>query len=235
MLEVSGLTMAYGPISVVEDLHLEVGDGAIVAVVGRNGAGKSTTLNGITGVVRPLAGRITFQGKDLVGRSVSNIARRGIAYVPEGRGVLPGLSVLENLETAAFGHGLSRRAARIEISRAIGHFPVLESRVKQRAGSLSGGEQQMLAVSRALVSRPKLLLVDEPGIGLSPLLVSLLYESLVALNADEGLSVLLVEQYVHLALSHAHYAYVLEKGRVVLEGNAQDVSTSPELEKAYVG
>lgn len=235
MLEVSGLTMAYGPISVVEDLHLEVGDGAIVAVVGRNGAGKSTTLNGITGVVRPLAGRITFQGKDLVGRSVSNIARRGIAYVPEGRGVLPGLSVLENLETAAYGHGLSRRAARIEISRAIGHFPVLESRVKQRAGSLSGGEQQMLAVSRALVSRPKLLLVDEPGIGLSPLLVSLLYESLVALNADEGLSVLLVEQYVHLALSHAHYAYVLEKGRVVLEGNAQDVSTSPELEKAYVG
>lgn len=235
MLEVSGLTMAYGPISVVEDLHLEVGEGTIVAVVGRNGAGKSTTLNGITGVVRPLAGRITFQGKDLVGRSVSNIARRGIAYVPEGRGVLPGLSVLENLETAAYGHGLSRRAARVEISRAIGHFPVLESRVKQRAGSLSGGEQQMLAVSRALVSRPKLLLVDEPGIGLSPLLVSLLYESLVALNADEGLSVLLVEQYVHLALSHAHHAYVLEKGRVVLAGSAQDVSTSPELEKAYVG
>ena len=235
MLEVSGLTMAYGPISVVEDLHLEVGEGTIVAVVGRNGAGKSTTLNGITGVVRPLAGRITFQGKDLVGRSVSNIARRGIAYVPEGRGVLPGLSVLENLETAAYGHGLSQRAAHVEISRAMGHFPVLESRVKQRAGSLSGGEQQMLAVSRALVSRPKLLLVDEPGIGLSPLLVSLLYESLVALNANEGLSVLLVEQYVHLALSHAHYAYVLEKGRVVLEGNAHDVSTSPELEKAYVG
>jgi branched-chain amino acid transport system ATP-binding protein len=234
MLEVDELSMAYGPIEVVHKLCLTVGAGEIVTILGRNGAGKTTTLNGITGVVRPKSGQVVLDGKTLAKQKVSDIARLGVAYVPEGRGVFPSLTVAENLASAAYGHGLRRRAAVAEVRRAASYFPVLEERMKQRAGTMSGGEQQMLALARALVSRPRLLLIDEPGLGLAPLLVSRLYEHLVALNR-EGLSILLVEQYVDLAINTATRAYVLEKGRVAHQGACEAIKESKELVSAYIG
>jgi branched-chain amino acid transport system ATP-binding protein len=234
VLEVRDLCMAYGPIEVVHDLCLTVDDGEIVTILGRNGAGKTTTLNGISGVVKPKSGQITIDGKSLAKEKVSDIARLGVAYVPEGRGVFPSLTVSDNLLSAAYGHGLKRRTAVAEIKRAASYFPVLEERMKQRAGTMSGGEQQMLAVARALVSRPRLLLIDEPGLGLSPILVSRLYEHLVLLN-KEGLSILLVEQYVDLAINTATRAYVLEKGRVAHQGACGDIKASKELVSAYIG
>jgi len=234
MLEVQELSMAYGPIEVVHDLCLTVGDGEIVTILGRNGAGKTTTLNGIAGVVKPKSGQVTIDGKSLGKQKVSDISRLGVAYVPEGRGVFPSLTVSENLLSAAYGHALKRRAALAEIKRAASYFPVLEDRMKQRAGTMSGGEQQMLAVARALVSRPRLLLIDEPGLGLSPILVSRLYEHLVLLN-KEGLSILLVEQYVDLAINTATRAYVLEKGRVAHQGVCEEIKASKELVSAYIG
>ena len=234
MLEVSDLSMAYGPIEVVHNLCLTVGDGEIVTILGRNGAGKTTTLNGIAGIVKPKSGHVSLDGKSLAKQKVSGIARLGVAYVPEGRGVFPTLTVWENLASAAYGHGLGRRAAASEIKRAAAYFPVLEERMKQRAGTMSGGEQQMLALARALVSRPRLLLIDEPGLGLAPVLVSRLYENLVQLNKD-GLSILLVEQYVDLAINTAKRAYVLEKGRVADEGACEAIKASKELVSAYIG
>jgi branched-chain amino acid transport system ATP-binding protein len=234
VLEVRGLSMAYGPIEVVHDLSLTVGDGEIVTILGRNGAGKTTTLNGIAGIVKPKGGDVSLDGKSLAKQKVSGIARLGVAYVPEGRGVFPTLTVWENLASAAYGHGLGRSAAATEIRRAAAYFPVLEERMKQRAGTMSGGEQQMLALARALVSRPRLLLIDEPGLGLAPLLVSRLYENLVQLNRD-GLSILLVEQYVDLAINTANRAYVLEKGRVAHEGACEAIKESKELVSAYIG
>ena len=234
MLDVSELSISYGPIDVVHELCLTVGDGEIVTVLGRNGAGKTTTLNGITGVVKPKGGSVTFDGQSLTKHKISDIARLGVAYVPEGRGVFPSLTVWENLASAAYGHGLKRRAAAAEIERSAAYFPALESRMKQRAGTMSGGEQQMLALARALVSRPRLLLIDEPGLGLAPLLVSRLYEHLVRLNQD-GLSILLVEQYVDLAINTATRAYVLEKGRVAHQGACQEIKQSKELVSAYIG
>jgi branched-chain amino acid transport system ATP-binding protein len=234
VLEVQDLSMAYGPIEVVHELCLTVGDGEIVTILGRNGAGKTTTLNGIAGIVKPKSGQVTLDGKPLAKQKVSEIARLGVAYVPEGRGVFPSLTVSENLLSAAYGHGLGRRAALAETKRAAGYFPVLEERMKQRAGTMSGGEQQMLAVARALVSRPRMLLIDEPGLGLSPILVSRLYEHLVLLN-KEGLSILLVEQYVDLAINTAARAYVLEKGRVAHQGACKEIRESKELVSAYIG
>ena len=234
MLDVTDLSMAYGPIEVVHNLSLTVGDGEIVTILGRNGAGKTTTLNGIAGIVKPKSGQISLDGKSLAKQKVSGIARLGVAYVPEGRGVFPTLTVWENLASAAYGHGLGRRAAATEIKRAAAYFPVLEERMKQRAGTMSGGEQQMLALARALVSRPRLLLIDEPGLGLAPVLVSRLYENLVQLNQD-GLSILLVEQYVDLAINTAKRAYVLEKGRVAHEGACEAIKASKELVSAYIG
>jgi branched-chain amino acid transport system ATP-binding protein len=226
--------MAYGPIEVVHDLCLTVAEGEIVTILGRNGAGKTTTLNGIAGVVKPKSGQISIDGKPLAKQKVSDIARLGVGYVPEGRGVFPTLTVSENLLSAAYGHGLKRKAALAETKRAAAYFPVLEERLKQRAGTMSGGEQQMLAVARALVSRPRLLLIDEPGLGLSPILVSRLYEHLVLLN-KEGLSILLVEQYVDLAINTATRAYVLEKGRVAHQGACGEIKASKELVSAYIG
>jgi branched-chain amino acid transport system ATP-binding protein len=235
MLDVDELTMAYGPIEVVHDLSLHVDEGAIVTVLGRNGAGKTTTLNGIAGVLRPVSGDVRLSGTSIIKKSISEIARMGVAYVPEGRGVFPTLTVWENLAAAAYGHDLRGRAATAEIRRALDFMPALESRTKQRAGTMSGGEQQMLVLARALLSRPRLLLVDEPGLGLSPLLVSQVYEHLVRFNRDDGLSILLVEQYVDLAINTASHAFVLEKGRVAHSGACADLKQSKELVSAYVG
>jgi branched-chain amino acid transport system ATP-binding protein len=234
MLEVSNLVVSYGPIEVVHKLNLTVEEGEIVAILGRNGAGKSSTLNGIVGVVKPVSGDIAINGKSLRRASVGQISRSGVAYVPEGRGVLPGLTVWENLAVAAYGHGQTRRSTKVEIKRAASLFPALEPRMKQRAGTLSGGEQQMLVIARALIAKPKLLLVDEPGLGLSPIVVSMLYDLFVKLNQDEGLSILLVEQYVGIALRTARRAYVLEKGTTVHEGKCEDLRDA-EIVSAYVG
>lgn len=235
MLEVDQLTMAYGSIEVVHALSMTVDEGAIVTVLGRNGAGKTTTLNGIAGVLKPTSGDVRFGGQSLLKKSISAIARLGVAYVPEGRGVFPSLTVGENLAAAAFGHDIRGKNAQAEIKRAMSYFPALEPRFKQRAGTMSGGEQQMLVLARALLSRPRLLLVDEPGLGLSPLLVSQVYEHLVRFNREEGLSILLVEQYVDLAINTASHAYVLEKGRVAHSGACEDLKQSKELVAAYVG
>jgi branched-chain amino acid transport system ATP-binding protein len=234
MLEVSDLVVSYGPIEVVHSLNLTVDEGEIVAILGRNGAGKSSTLNGIVGVVKPVSGEIVMNGKSLRSSSIGQISRSGVAYVPEGRGVLPGLTVAENLAVAAYGHGQSRRSAKAEIHRAANWFPALESRMKQRAGTMSGGEQQMLVIARALVAKPKLLLVDEPGLGLSPIVVSMLYDLFVKLNREEGLSILLVEQYVGIALRTSRRAYILEKGTAVHEGKCEDLRDA-DIVSAYVG
>jgi len=235
VLEVTELTMAYGPIEVVHGLSFTVAAGEIVTILGRNGAGKTTTLNGVTGVLRPKSGDVKFDGKSIVKRRVGDIATRGVAYVPEGRGVFPTLTVWENMACAAYGHGMRRRAATAEINRAVEFFPALTSRLKQRAGTMSGGEQPMLVLARALVTRPQLLLVDEPGLGLSPLLVTQVYEHLVRFNRDDGMSILLVEQYVDLAVNTASRAYVLEKGSVAHQGECAQIRQSRELVSAYIG
>jgi len=235
LLELDQVSFNYGPITAVRDLSLDVEEGKIVALLGRNGAGKSTTLSGIAGLLKPRTGKISFEGNPLPRSQVSRVARMGVAYVPEGRGVLGGLTVEENLNAAAFGHGLDRREARIEIDRVLEHFPAISSRMNQRAGTMSGGEQQMMVLMRATLTRPRLLLVDEPGLGLAPIIVRAVYDQLIELNRDEGLSVLLVEQYVELAVETADQVYVLQKGELVHSGPCSDVEATTDLVATYVG
>lgn len=235
LLELEGVTLGYGPILAVRELHLAVDEGQTVALVGRNGAGKSTTLNGVAGLLKAQAGDIRFDGRSLKARRVSEIARMGLAYIPEGRGVLSGLTVEENLQAAAYGCGLGRQGASAEVSRTLHYFPELEAKLHQRAGTLSGGEQQMMVLMRALVSHPRLLLVDEPALGLAPIMVRRVYDHLVELRRDEGLSVLLVEQYVELAIDAADRVFVLQKGELVHEGPCDDVEATTDLVAAYVG
>jgi len=235
MFEIAGMSARYGSVDAVRNLSLAVPEGAVVALLGRNGAGKTTTLRVASGVVRPSQGEVRFCGERLEGLRPEEIARRGIAHVPEGRRVFPGLSVLENLAAGAYWRRLPRAEVRRESERVLEYLPALAAHRSQPAGSLSGGEAQMLALGRALVARPRLLMVDEPSLGLSPVVTEQLYERLAVLNREEGLTVLLVEQYVDLALEIASYAYVLEKGELVLQGPAQELQTHPEMVSAYVG
>lgn len=235
MFEIAGMSARYGSVDAVRNLSLTVPEGAVVALLGRNGAGKTTTLRVASGVVRPSQGEVRFCGERLDGLRPEEIARRGIAHVPEGRRVFPGLSVLENLAAGAYWRRLPRADVRRESERVLEYLPALAAHRHQPAGSLSGGEAQMLALGRALVARPRLLMVDEPSLGLSPVVTEQLYERLAVLNREEGLTVLLVEQYVDLALEIASYAYVLEKGELVLEGKAHELRTHPEMVSAYVG
>lgn len=235
MFEIVGMSARYGSVDAVRNLSLEVPEGAVVALLGRNGAGKTTTLRVASGVVRPSQGEVRFCGERLDGRRPEEIARRGIAHVPEGRRVFPGLSVQENLAAGAYWRRLPRAEVRRESDRVLDYLPALATHRHQPAGSLSGGEAQMLALGRALVARPRLLMVDEPSLGLSPVVTEQLYERLAVLNREEGLTVLLVEQYVDLALEIASYAYVLEKGELVLQGKAGELQTHPEMVSAYVG
>jgi len=235
LLELDQVSFNYGPITAVRDLSLKIDEGQIVALLGRNGAGKSTTLSGIAGLLKPRTGTINFEDHVLGRAHVSRIAKMGIAYVPEGRGVLGGMTVEENLNAAAYGHGLDRRQARAEIARVVEHFPAIASRMKQRAGTLSGGEQQMMVLMRATLTRPRLLLVDEPGLGLAPIIVRAVYDQLIELNRDEGLSVLLVEQYVELAIETADHVYVLQKGELVYTGPCTDVEGTTATVASFVG
>jgi branched-chain amino acid transport system ATP-binding protein len=237
-LTVEALTVDFGTVRAVDQVSLEAGAGEAVALLGANGAGKSSLLRAVAGATRPLQGRVLLDGHDLAGTVVYRRARAGVVLVPEGRGLLPRLSVTDNLRLAAFGIGLRRSGSvevRQRIEMALGTFPVLAQRTTQAAGTLSGGEQQMLVIARALMMKPKVLLLDEVSLGLAPTVVEQIYEILAGLVSD-GLSMIIVEQYANLALQMAHRAYVLRKGRVVFQSSGTDALANPAaLQEAYLG
>jgi len=233
MLVVENLFVNYNVIKALKDVSCRVEQGEIVALIGANGAGKTTTLNAISGIVPSTSGRITFQGKDITGTPPHQIVMQGISQVPEGRRVFANMTVLENLEMGAYTRNDSK-AIKEEIEHVFKRFPRLQERKKQLAKTLSGGEQQMLAMGRALMSRPKLLLLDEPSMGLAPMLVEQIFSIIKEINAT-GTTIMLVEQNANMALSIANRAYVLETGEVVLSGAAKQLAEDPEVRKAYLG
>jgi branched-chain amino acid transport system ATP-binding protein len=232
LLAVENLTLAYGGVHALRGVHVAVEDGAVVALLGANGAGKTSTLRAISGLTRPEAGTIVFDGTSIVGRRARDIVALGIVHVPEGRHLFPRMSVRENLELGAYLR--SDRATRSDMDRVFGHFPILAERQRQEAGSLSGGEQQMLAIGRALMARPRLLLLDEPSLGLSPVMVEEIAAIVGEINRA-GISVLLVEQNAEMALGVAASAYVLETGRVAASGTAAELLASDTIKRAYLG
>jgi branched-chain amino acid transport system ATP-binding protein len=232
VLEVTSLRAGYGAIEVLRGVDLAVAAGEIVALLGSNGAGKSTLNNNISGLYRPFGGTIRFDGADIAGAPSMRIVEAGLVQVPEGRRVFPNLSVRENLELGSYRRGRAARAKNLD--RVLSIFPRLGERLVQIAGTLSGGEQQMLAIGRGLMSEPKLLILDEPSLGLSPLLVEEVFALIGRLNRH-GLAILLVEQNVVQSLAIAHRAYVLENGRIALSGQAADLAQDPELRKSYLG
>jgi len=231
LLELEGVEARYGPIKALHGVSLAVGEGEVVALLGANGAGKTTTLRAVSGTVRR-AGRISFAGQTLERRPPEAVARAGIAHVPEGRGTFGELTVHENLRLGAWTR---RGRLRGEEERVLAHFPALAERTRQPAGTLSGGEQQMLALARALMARPRLLMLDEPSLGLAPLVVASIFAILRRLNEEEGLAVLLVEQNATLALEAASTAYVLEVGRVAVAGPAADLRADESVRRSYLG
>jgi branched-chain amino acid transport system ATP-binding protein len=232
LLEVSGLTARYGQVEVLHGVNFNVERGVVVVILGANGAGKTTTLRAICQMVTT-TGSISLEGKELTKEGTSDIVRLGVGHVPQGRGTLNDLSVEDNLLAGAYVR--RDRDVGDDIERWFGMFPRLGERRTQHAGSLSGGEQQMLAVARALMSRPKLLLLDEPSLGLAPLIVQDIFRVFGELNATEGTTMLIVEQNANIALDLAHRAYVLEAGETVLSGNADDLRNDAALRKAYLG
>jgi|SRR5579875_220030 len=234
MLRVNNLRTQYGPIVALRDVSIEVGDGQIVAVLGANGAGKTTLLRSISGVVRPAAGVIDYDGHHLQGLSAEKIVRLGLVQVPEGRQIFTQMTVLENLRLGAYTRRDSAGIA-ADLERMYSYFPVLERRRNQIAGTLSGGEQQMLAIARALMARPRMLLLDEPSLGLAPLIVRDIFQNIRAISEQEKVTVLLVEQDASAALSIADYAYVLETGRVVLADRAQELRQNEAVRRSYLG
>ena len=232
MLEIRQLRTGYGSVEILRGIDLDVGQGEIVAVLGSNGVGKSTLNNNISALYRPFAGSIRFQGQELIGLSSSDIVRRGVIHVPEGRRVFPNLNVLENLELGSLVRGKANRARNLE--KVVGIFPRLKERFTQSAGTLSGGEQQMLAIGRGLMSEPELLIMDEPSLGLSPLLVEEMFALIQRINR-EGQSILLMEQNAVQTLAIAHRGYIIENGRVAMQGAAAELARDPELRKNYLG
>lgn len=233
LLTIEHLDVYYGNLHALRRVSLDVEAGEIVSLIGANGAGKTTTLKAVSGVIPPRSGRILFDGKDLAGQKPHKIARMGISHVPEGRGVFANMTVRENLEMGAY----TRRPARVAadgIEKVFHLFPRLRDRSGQMAGTLSGGEQQMLAIGRAMVARPALMLLDEPSMGLSPLLVEEIFEMVRDVNRG-GTTILLVEQNAHMALSVAHRAYVLETGSMVLQGAPADLRKDFRVQAAYLG
>jgi branched-chain amino acid transport system ATP-binding protein len=234
MLSISNLHVAYDGLPVLHGVNLEVGTGEFVAVVGPNGAGKTTLFNTISGVVSPTSGRIEFDGVDLLAAPAPQRAHLGIAHVPEGRQVFPSLSVSENLEMGAYSD-FGRRDWLENRDKIYSWFPVLAERAGQAAGTLSGGEQQMLAIGRGLASAPKLLMLDEPSMGLAPAIVDEIFDRIIAIHTETELSVLLVEQRVAEALHFANRGYVLETGRVILEGDPETLKNDDRIRQAYLG
>jgi branched-chain amino acid transport system ATP-binding protein len=231
LLEVEGLHAAYGPVRVLDGVDFSVDEGQKVAVLGPNGAGKTTILRALCGMVRA-RGRAEFDGVSLVGGRTAEIARRGVGHVPEGRGTFGSLSVEENLRLGAY---VRRDGVQEDLERAYGWFPRLGERRRQTAGSLSGGEQQMLAVARALMLRPRLLMLDEPSLGIAPIIAKELYRVLVEICEEHGMTVLLVEQNAGLALDFVDHAYVLESGRIALSGEADRIKGDDEVRRSYLG
>ncbi|MEY2634247.1 MAG: hypothetical protein RIS75_187 [Actinomycetota bacterium] len=232
MLEVKDLSVAYGKIVAVKSLSLEVHEGEIVTLLGSNGAGKSTTLRAISGLLPPRSGSISFEGQSLVGVPGHEVVGRGICHSPEGRRIFGNMTVDENLALGAFLRN-DHAAITADRDHVLDLFPRLKERINQKAGTMSGGEQQMLAVARALMGRPRLLLLDEPSMGLAPNLVEEVFQKIVQINKD-GVTVLLVEQNANRALEIAHRGYVIKTGTVELSGNAADLSTNAEVEKLYL-
>jgi branched-chain amino acid transport system ATP-binding protein len=233
LLSIENLSVHYGAIQALHGVSIAVEPGEIVTLIGANGAGKSTTLRAVSGLIKASGGTITFDGKNLAGVAAHKILRLGMAQVPEGRGIFPNLTVDENLDLGAFARARGKELAS-DRERVFSLFPRLKERLVQRAGTLSGGEQQMLAIGRALLGRPRLLLLDEPSLGLAPQLVQTIFKIIREINAS-GTTIFLVEQNAHMALRVAHRAYVLEVGSVVMQGDAKTLAASDEVKKAYLG
>ncbi|HEY3424040.1 MAG TPA: ABC transporter ATP-binding protein [Negativicutes bacterium] len=232
MLQLKQLVASYGSINALKGIDLSVPQGSIVSLIGANGAGKTTTMKSIMGLLQPEAGQVTFLGQRINGMPVHKIVNRGISLVPEGRSILARMTVLENLEMGA----CQRNDGEIQkdMQKIFDRFPILQERKQQLGGTLSGGQQQMLAIGRALMARPKLLLLDEPSMGLAPLVVADIFRVIQEINS-EGTTILLVEQNVRQALKISHYAYVLEIGRIIFHGSAAEVANSPRVMEAYLG
>ena len=235
MLELINIHTFYGPIEALRGIDIEVKQGEIVSLIGNNGAGKSTTLMTISGVLRPEAGDIIFEGQSIRGIPPHRIVELGISQVPEGRRIFPRLTIKENLEMGAYTKfKVKSSKLKVQLDRIYDLFPVLKERQKQPGGTLSGGEQQMLAIARALMSNPKLLLLDEPSLGLAPIIVSKIFRTIKEIN-KEGVTVLLVEQNARAALKLSNKGYVLETGKIVLEGKGEDLLSNEQVKKAYLG
>ncbi len=233
MLKLEHLSVHYGAIEALKDVTLHVNEGEIVALIGANGSGKTTTLRTISGLIKKTSGDLIYEGKDLSKIPASNIVKQGLSHVPEGRRVFPRMSVYENLELGAITRN-DHEEVKKDFKKYFELFPRLYERKDQMAGTLSGGEQQMLAIARGLLSRPKLLLLDEPSMGLAPLIVEEIFRIIKEIN-EEGVTVLLVEQNANLALTYAHRGYILKNGYVDLEGTSSELSNNEDVKKAYLG
>jgi branched-chain amino acid transport system ATP-binding protein len=233
MLTLERVAARYGRVAALEDVTLAVSAGELVCLIGANGAGKTTTLKTISGLLRPVAGRILLDGAEIHGLSPREILRRGIAHCPEGRRVFPYMTVRENLEMGAYVRA-DAQAVAADLARVFSHFPILAERRRQSAGTLSGGEQQMLAIGRALMARPRLILFDEPSLGLAPTVVETVFGIIDGIRRD-GTTVLMVEQNAYMALQLASRAYVMETGRITLEGPARELVNDPHVRQAYLG
>ncbi len=234
MLEINNLVVNYGAINALKGISLKVPKGKIVTLIGGNGAGKSTTLKTISGLLRPKSGAIRYDGNEIAGLPPHKVVQRGLCHVPEGRMIFANLTVTENLNMGAYLQN-DKAANQSQLDYIFAVFPRLEERLKQIAGTLSGGEQQMLAIGRALMSRPKLLMLDEPSLGIAPLLVKTIFEKIVEINKEQGITVLLVEQNANLALEVSHYGYVLETGSIILEDQSTALRQNPQVRSAYLG
>ena len=234
MLEVRNIQTYYGNIQALKNVSLSINEGEIVTLIGANGAGKSTTLMSICGVTPPRHGQILFRGEPIQNLSAEQIVSQGIIQVPEGRHIFPQMSVIENLEMGAYLRN-DRAGIKADIDDVFGRFPILEKRRHQTGGTLSGGEQQMLAISRALLARPSLLLLDEPSLGLAPLIIKQIFEIIKQINAESNTTVFLVEQNANQALKIAHRGYVMENGAITMEDRAENLLSNEEVRKAYLG
>lgn len=233
MLSIKDLRAYYGQVQALHGLELTINEGAVTTLLGANGAGKTTTIRAICNMVRT-TGSIEFEGKSLIGKSTENIVRHGIAHVPQGRGTFTTLSVEENLQLGAITRK-DMKAIASDIDKMYAYFPVLKQRYQQQAGTLSGGEQQMLAVARALMLRPRLMLLDEPSFGLAPLVVRDLFGILKKINTEDKVTIMVVEQNAQLALELAETAFVIETGRIVMSGSAKDIASNEDIRKSYLG
>ena len=234
MLEIKNLTVNYGAINALQGVSLSVQAGGIVTLIGSNGAGKTTTLKTISGLLRPKSGEILYDGQNIAGLPPHEIVSRGLSHVPEGRMIFANLTVLENLQMGAYLLR-DKKIAQQELEAVFTTFPRLKERSAQISGTLSGGEQQMLAIGRALMARPRLLMLDEPSLGLAPLLVKTIFEKIVEINRERGLTILLVEQNANRALEISSFGYVLETGKITVQGDSASLRQNPKVQSAYLG